>query len=1381
MTRTLVHALTFSLLALGTAGAQTTPLPPAIAARLKAISGGQFISGTPVEIGTLLTQIQGGPGSAKSGAADETGQAGEEADKKPVDPQRLQAFQQVAFDRRPSTILKEWSKPDPLLPEEDPELAEPEEPKAPEGEEPKAPKSPEAAEASKTSESPEGAAVEEEAAKKTSEPAVESAAPAGNLPEEKAVPDAPSAPEASATTETPTEAAEQAEPATEPEAGPPVDEEQAAYEALKKAWDKDQAEYKKAQAKYTADKAQIKAKRLAREVEIYKRNVTLGRWQVLPPVLESFGKKGAKQMYKTLLQKLATPPPEGGNNQLQPYWEKNAFEFADILSLIEIAPEGFDNKEAKQLIPLLKRCFAQGHGFEDWVQLLRTETGRPTDERRVDRRLAVKLLTAQGRNKELGEFLPPLAELVEADDRDGMNLLARHFVALEKEEPDDTHLANAWEATLAALAPGEIEDEQKTEALKRAVDLASQVQGAMGTEWLTESFTTRPDRGMEVLATIGADASKAMAKRANLPDQRVETLELLSKAIGALLETAPERADEWQETLNLLADVWLREAAHSYRNSQTARRGGYQQRDSYGNVYWINYGGSYRNNPVRPLEPSALIELRPDGAWYELLAVSLRPKIDQTIAELYLKVNEEKEAFPYIKKLAPLNPDKADELAAEFLNVWILNNDPNASRNRSNIYNFSFGFNQRASGIPLTRSKQERNLRDLAEWVHRLRSIDGLELDSDLLVRAFTASHSAAEIYRIETMEEVFGNLEDLDPKTLARMAQTMRANLANVWRQPAVQRNAGTKRKRKDIEAEVQRGYALAQGVLGRAIEAHPQSWRLQVARAAMAHDLNNYRNELQKSSDFAERRREALEMFAGAASTYIDGLGDVNEGEWTAEAFEFWFRASLGASDIPAIDQSTILARHQIPRIKAALDGLVGERGERHRSMFANTLFTQLTSLNPSVKDRFLETGFEIVGDHPQAKAAREVYDYYHDLITEIEVIASIDGDSDVGTEPFGVRVDIRYTKEIQRESGGFAKYLQNQANAVNTYYYNGGRPPENYRDKFEESVRTILAEQFDIQSITFNKEDAASKADADFGWRRMSYAYLLLKAKGPEVDRLPPLKLDLDFNDVTGYVVLPISSPVVPLDASRGGPLAPYENLQVTQILDERKSDEGLLAMEIKAQADGLVPALDQILQLDPADFEVEDVTDQGVSVARFSDDEEGVLTERVWNVTMRPRQGVKKPEAFHFAGPIADSTQVIYQRYDDADLMTATQQISLAGAYTGGKGLKWWWLVAPVGLALLFALMARIFRGAPRVEIDDSLRMPDDLSPFSVLAFLRQARSSPRLVATAREDLDSTVHAIERHFFGDADGPTGSTAGTRAPDLALIIREWHAKAC
>ncbi|MEZ5973758.1 MAG: hypothetical protein R3E96_02620 [Planctomycetota bacterium] len=44
----------------------------------------------------------------------------------------------------------------------------------------------------------------------------------------------------------------------------------------------------------------------------------------------------------------------------------------------------------------------------------------------------------------------------------------------------------------------------------------------------------------------------------------------------------------------------------------------------------------------------------------------MRPKFDTTIAELFLKVNEEVQAFPYIEQLAKTNPRKAKELAQEF-------------------------------------------------------------------------------------------------------------------------------------------------------------------------------------------------------------------------------------------------------------------------------------------------------------------------------------------------------------------------------------------------------------------------------------------------------------------------------------------------------------------------------------------------------------------------------------------------------------------------------------------------------------------------------------------------------------------------------------------
>ena len=280
--------------------------------------------------------------------------------------------------------------------------------------------------------------------------------------------------------------------------------------------------------------------------------------------------------------------------------------------------------------------------------------------------------------------------------------------------------------------------------------------------------------------------------------------------------------------LTLAADIWLREASHSFAmKSQQNSMGARSRRDAYGNIYWYEDSYSYdRYVTVQPVEPSDLLEVRPDGLWRETLP-SLRPKIDQMIAELYLKVNEEVMAYPYIADLAGPNPKKAEELARTFFEVWLKKNDPNSSRNRASIYNFSYGFNQRASGIPLTRSRQDRNLKDLTRWVGKLREIEGLELDSDLM-RCFTQCHSEAEVYQVEILEEVFGDLESLEPATLASMAQRMRGNLATIWRTPAAQKAAKTNRKKKDIEAEVQRGYEIAQALLGRAIVAHPDAWQL-------------------------------------------------------------------------------------------------------------------------------------------------------------------------------------------------------------------------------------------------------------------------------------------------------------------------------------------------------------------------------------------------------------------------------------------------------------------------------------------------------------------------------------------------------------------------
>ena len=51
---------------------------------------------------------------------------------------------------------------------------------------------------------------------------------------------------------------------------------------------------------------------------------------------------------------------------------------------------------------------------------------------------------------------------------------------------------------------------------------------------------------------------------------------------------------------------------------------------------------------------------------------------------------------------------------------------------------FMFGFERRAESIPLTRSKQERNLRELAGWVDRIEKLPIDPVEESLLAQAFT-------------------------------------------------------------------------------------------------------------------------------------------------------------------------------------------------------------------------------------------------------------------------------------------------------------------------------------------------------------------------------------------------------------------------------------------------------------------------------------------------------------------------------------------------------------------------------------------------------------------------------------------------------------------
>ncbi len=1127
-------------------------------------------------------------------------------------------------------------------------------------------------------------------------------------------------------------------------------------------------------------------------------NVALGRWREVGKFLtEQFKDKpdDAKQAYAYLLDSLSGDPRRGGqpSPQMQmmmnnggnaaAFRETNLIHPADVVELADISPGELDQPLFDKLGALLRTALDRGERIEALLGDLDRGAGRLGGSDPGRRTAAAKLLFAAGREIEAGAFLPTPEQALDGKSWEQATLVARHFTAKHAEEGKPEWLEKAWHVVQGTLALPNLEPAQRADALARAMNLAPRVPAELGGKWLLESFSNDPARGLEILAAIGNAVSK---DRMNFSAQvRESNLELQSRVVTTLLEHAPERASEWREPLTVLALNWLTEAKWSLVKDRSTQRGPMMQYDSFGNVYFMSDDGMMQQQMMgNQREPAAiasgrLLDLRPDTAWLDRVQPTLRPALTAHVAELFLKVNEPEAAFPLIESTAATLKDEGKRLADRFLDVWTEKHDPNAAKRRTNRFMYIYGYNPQAEGIPLTRSQQERNLEELAGWVKRLRALPIEPVEEAKIADAFVKTHSTAEVYKLEAIEKVFGGLGTMKADTLASLVQTMRQNLASVWRSPKVQQDAKTKRTDKEILAQVIRGYQVALEALEEGLQASPDHWGLQLAHAAVSFDSAVHETTYNPGSGFAPKRDAAFAEFQKAAKSYLAAVPTLKETEQTAQPLLQWFYASLGAVDLEAIKFEYADTPKQWPVLKEALFSLTGEAGRKLQTEFANALSTRMSAVQPELKHRYLGAGLQIVGDHERARDAKQLWDYYQDLVTEIQLVAHIDGSDKLKAgEPFGLFVDIRHTKQIEREAGGFQKYLQNQRNG---YYYNFGRPPENYREKFEEAARQALQETFDVVSCTFHADKIESRGTDDADWRITPYAYFLLKPKGPQVDAVPPLKLSLDFLDTSGFAILPIESAKLPVDCTGAGDARPVTQVEIKQILDERKAKEGVLALEIRATAHGIVPALDTLLEVKPKDFEVVETEDQGAQVVQLDPetDEPSAVSERLWNLTFKVKPGLSRvPETFQFATPKNAEHKVTWFRYADADLAEVpTGEASLTERYEAPRGFwgtlgAWFPWVAGIGLIGAGAFFAWRQQKQTAPAAPTRFPVPDDLTPLNVLGLLRAIKDRAGLPVADASELAGEISRLEAHYYA-ADG-------VASPDLAATARQWSARA-
>ncbi len=1120
---------------------------------------------------------------------------------------------------------------------------------------------------------------------------------------------------------------------------------------------------------------QKKIAQYQKDVKALRRHVTLGEWGKVKDYLESLPDNDANMAFDRIVQQLGAktkvnPRPELAALGAPGHDQEQFIGVEEILALSDAAKKEPNKQALEKLAKLITKDNPPPRSFFAALRAGTRYFGLSDEKTR--HRTAQFLINAKFLD-EASEFLPDTSKAKEENNLASLNLISRFHAESHHADRGKEHLPKAWELCLTVISQKDAALNERGEALYRALALVPELEGEAGKDWLTKTFTDAGGEGYEILAAVGTLTSQT--RNHNSADFRVEQLELQAAAVAALLGNDDIDLTPWREMLTLYARNWNAEAERTYQLDQSTSMRPQMQWDDYGNIYYTRERRNYTGPGTPPITAGDLLRNRPTDAWLAEIDALVRLENLERTAALFLKVKEEEKAFPILQTLVQERPKQAEDLVKNMIRVWADNNNPNQqSRYRSSYYYF-YGSNPRAESIPLTRSKQERNLKKLAELITQVRAL-GLEDNfEEEFADAFIQAHSQAEVWRVEALESVFGPVEKLDPKTIAALLRRMRGNLANLWPNPKLQEQSKTKRKDKELQAQILHGYTAANDLCEKALATHAENWALQIQLASLHYEESNYRASLESYAEHSANKRTALDDLAAAAQTYLSQLPFEDKKDESTEPFTTWFYASLGSPDLAALKAHHQPVPSEYAKIKAALDTIPEECRKRHLDDFAKTLNSRLANVSPDLKYRFLEAVLPITGEHERIEDAAKVFQYYQDLITEIELDVRLDGPDTIDpTQPFGVYINIRHTKEIERESGGFQRYLVNQNNQP--YAYNYGRPTEDYRDKFEKGATPVLEEHFEILSLTFHASKIQSRTDPEPGWRYTPYAYYLLKPKGPEVDTLPPLKIDLDFLDTSGYVVLPVTSAAIPIKASGDGAEArPYRDLQLTLTLDDREAEKKNLAyLEVRATAHGLVPPLERLVELPLEGFEITDTEDRDLQVEELTTDtDDGApLSTHEWRLTLDPK-GETLPATFHFPrvlAQVAEEDGLTLQKYEDVDLIAVEPTTKL----TGGKAERslMWLPFLALGVILIGGIATYVFVRKPEEDaVLAGPEIPQSLTPVTLLSFLDQVRKAVSFPSDKETELRTEIASVEKRAFSPQAAPPDQS------ELTEIAQKWQ----
>lgn len=302
----------------------------------------------------------------------------------------------------------------------------------------------------------------------------------------------------------------------------------------------------------------------------------------------------------------------------------------------------------------------------------------------------------------------------------------------------------------------------------------------------------------------------------------------------------------------------------------------------------------------------------------------------------------------------------------------------------------------------------------------------------------------------------------------------------------------------------------------------------------------------------------------------------------------------------------------------------------------------------------------------------------------------------------------------------------------------------------------------------------------------------AYLHVRAKDASVDKIPPVQLELKFVDLSGPITIPAESAETVIKVATDKIDPRPANIEITQTLDNRQLNiNGALTLEVKATASGLVPDLEQLLDMKAANaIAVKNVNPyEGLQITELNTwaDQVAPKSERVWTISLDGDQvrASETPITFSFPQPKAKDAKVVNESYTDMNLTTLKEPaVQVGRTMTAGKEVAIVAAKSPYsrpsiigGAVLALALILWLaLRGKGKTErplrARDVFTMPKEVDGFAVVALLRRLCSSPlvKLKETQQSELQTDLKRVEAACFGTSAGAMSET------DLRAIASKW-----